>query len=83
MKANKYLAISVAAAGVAIAGAVIFFTSTKKGKKTVNKLTAKGKQMSDEVMEIVSDAKRKIKELKKEMLRDCEARETEKEVLQS
>ena len=73
--------MSLAAAGIAIAGAAIFFTSTKKGKKTVNKWTAKGKQMSEEVREIVSDAKRKIKELKKEMLQDCAAKAPEKEVL--
>ncbi len=73
--------MSLAAAGIAIAGAAIFFTSTKKGKKAVKKWTAKGKQMSEEVREIVSDAKRKIKELKKEMLQDCAAKAPEKEVL--
>jgi hypothetical protein len=83
MKANKYLTMSLAAAGVAIAGAVIFFTSTKKGKNTMSKLGAKGKQMSDEVKEIVSDAKRKIKDLKKEMLRDCAVAKPETDVLQS
>ena len=83
MKANKYLALSLAAAGVALAGAVMFFTSTKKGKNTMSKLGAKGKQISDDVMEIISDAKRKIKDLKKEMLQDCATAKPEKEVLQS
>jgi hypothetical protein len=83
MKANKYLPLSLAAAGVAIAGAVIFFTSTKKGKKTMDNWTAKGKHMSDEVKEIISDAKRKIKELKKEMLQTCATQEPEKDTLLS
>lgn len=83
MKVNKYLPLSLAATGVAIAGAVIFFTSTRKGKNAMSKLGAKGKQMSAEVKEIVSDAKRKINELKKEMLPTCAAEESEKDTLLS
>jgi hypothetical protein len=71
MKANKYLSLGMAATGVAIAGAIIFFTSTRKGKNTMNKWSAKGKKMSDEIKEIINDAKRKIKDLKEEMISDC------------
>jgi hypothetical protein len=49
----------------------------------MSKLTTKGKQMSNEVKEILSDAKKKIKDLKKEMLQDCATAKPEKEVLQS
>ena len=75
--------MSLAAAGVAIAGAAIFFTSTKRGKSAVNKWSAKRQQMSGEIKEIINDAKKKIKDLKKEMLQDCTAKAPEKEVLQS
>ena len=85
MKANtnKYLPLSLAVAGVVIAGAVLFFASTKKGRKAMNKWSAKGKQMSGEIKEIINDAKEKIQNLKKEMLQDCVAAGPEKDVLQA
>jgi hypothetical protein len=83
MKANKCLPLGLAAAGVAIAGAVIFFTSTKKGRMTKDKWNMQGKKMTAEIKEIINEAKRKIKELKHEMLQDCSTGDPEKDVLQS
>jgi len=61
----------MAAAGVAIAGAIIFFTSTRKGKRTVDKWNTKRKKMTEEIKEIVNDAKKRIKELREDMIQNC------------
>jgi len=71
MKANKNLFLGMAAAGVAIAGAIIFFTSTRKGKRTVDKWNTKRKKMTEEIKEIVNDAKKRIKELREDMIQNC------------
>lgn len=73
MKANKGLIIGLAAAGVAIAGAIVFLTTTKAGKKTMKKWNVRGKKMSEGVQEIMKDAKRKIKDLKEEVVNEYEA----------
>lgn len=62
--------LGLAATGAAIAGAIIFFTSTKKGKKTVNKWNMEGKKIKAEIKEIVDEAKRKIKAMKEDIARD-------------
>lgn len=68
MKANKGLIIGLAAAGIAIAGAIVFLTTTKAGKKTMRKLNVKGKKFAEGVEGIVKEAKKKIKDLKKEII---------------
>jgi beta-lactam-binding protein with PASTA domain len=73
MKANKGLIIGLAAAGVAIAGAIVFLTTTKAGKKTMKKWNVRGKKMSEGVQEIMKDAKRKIKDLKEEVVNEYKA----------
>jgi hypothetical protein len=67
MKANKGLVIGLAAAGVAIAGAIVFFTTTKTGKKTMKKWNVRGKKFAEGVDGIVKEAKKKIKDLKEEI----------------
>jgi beta-lactam-binding protein with PASTA domain len=73
MKANKGLIIGLAAAGVAIAGAIVFLTTTKAGEKTMKKWNVRGKKMSEGVQEIMKDAKRKIKDLKEEVVNEYKA----------
>lgn len=73
MKANKGLIIGLAAAGVAIAGAIVFFTTTKTGKKAMKKWNIRGKKMSEGVQEIIKDAKKKIKDLKAEVVNEYKA----------
>ena len=68
MKANKGLIIGLAAAGVAIAGTIVFLTSTKTGKKAMKKWNIKGKKFAEGVEGIVKEAKKKIKDLKEELV---------------
>ena len=68
MKANKGLIIGLAAAGVAIAGTIVFLTTTKTGKKTMKKWNIKGKKFAEGVEGIVKEAKKKIKDLKEELV---------------
>ena len=64
MKTNKGLIIGLAAAGVAIAGTIVFLATTKAGKKTMKKWNVKGKKIAEGVEGIIKDAKKKIKDLK-------------------
>jgi gas vesicle protein len=73
MKANKGLIIGLAAAGVAIAGAIVFLTTTKAGKRTMKKWNVRGKKMSEGVQDIIKDAKKKIKDLKEEVVNEYKA----------
>lgn len=66
MKTNKGLIIGLAAAGVAIAGIVVFLTTTKTGKETMKKLGVKGKKFAVQAEEIIKGAKKKIDNLKEE-----------------
>jgi hypothetical protein len=66
MKTNKSLIIGLAAAGVVIAGAVIFFAGTKTGRDTMKKWGPTGKKLADGAEELVKNAKRKIENLKEE-----------------
>lgn len=67
MKANKGWVIGLAAAGVAIAGAVVFLTTTKAGKKAMKRWNLKDKKFAEGVKGIVKEAKKKIKLLKEEI----------------
>ena len=64
MKKNKGLIIGLAAASIAIAGAVIFLTTTKAGKKTMKKWGKNGKKLGEQAKDIISAAKKKYENLK-------------------
>ena len=64
MKSNKGLIIGLAAAGLAIAGSIVFLTATKTGKRNMKSLRGKRRKIAEGVREIIKDAKRKIKDLK-------------------
>jgi len=66
MKKNKGLIIGLAAAGIAIAGAVIFLTTTKAGKKTMKKWGKNGKKLGEQAKDIISAAKKKYENLKEQ-----------------
>ena len=68
MKKNKGLVIGLALAGVAIAGAVIYLTTTKKGKKTLKEWSANGKKIVGKAENIIKDARKKIENLKEEFI---------------
>lgn len=73
MKANKGLIIGLAAAGVAVAGAIVFLTTTKTGKKAMKRWNIKGRKFAEGVEGIVKDAKKKIKDLKEEVVSEYKA----------
>jgi gas vesicle protein len=68
MKKNKGLIIGLAAAGVAIAGAVIFFAATKTGRDTMKKWGPMGKKLADGAEDLVKTAKKKFENLKEELV---------------
>lgn len=75
MKTNKGLIIGLASAGIAIAAAIVLLTTTKAGKKTMKKLNVRGKKMSEGVHEIMKDARKKIKDLKNEVVNEYKSSE--------
>lgn len=75
MKTNKGLIIGLASAGIAIAAAIVLLTTTKAGKKTMKKLNVRGKKMSEGVQEIMKDARKKIKDLKNEVVNEYKSSE--------
>ena len=68
MKKNKGLIIGLAAAGVAIAGTVIFFAATKTGRDTMKKWGPMGKKLADGAEDLVKTAKKKFENLKEELV---------------
>lgn len=68
MKKNKGLIIGLAAAGAAIAGAVIFFAATKTGRETMKKWGPMGKKLADGAEDLVKTAKKKFENLKEELV---------------
>lgn len=68
MKTNKGLIIGLAAAGVAIAGAVIFFAATKTGRETMKKWGPTGRKLANQAEDIVKNAKKKLETLKEELV---------------
>jgi hypothetical protein len=66
MKTNKGLIIGLAAAGVVIAGTIIFLTTTKTGKEAMKKWGVKGKKLAEHAGELVKDAKKKFANIKEE-----------------
>ena len=68
MKKNKGLVIGLAVAGVAIAGALIYLTTTKKGKKTLKEWSVNGKKIVGKAENIIKDARKKIENLKEEFV---------------
>jgi gas vesicle protein len=68
MKKNKGLVIGLAVAGAVVAGAVIYLTTTKKGKKTLKELGANGKKIVGKAENIIKDARKKIESLKEEFV---------------
>lgn len=68
MKTNKGLIIGLTAAGIAIAGAVIYFTATKKGRETMKKWGPKGKKIADGAEELINGTKKKFENLKEELV---------------
>jgi hypothetical protein len=73
MKTNKGLIIGLAAAGVALAGAIVFLTTTKAGKKTIKRWNGRGQKFSEGVKDIVKEAKKKISNLKQECVEEYKA----------
>lgn len=69
MKIDKRVFIAIAA-GVTIAGFVALL-STEKGKKLSKKWKYKGEGIAGKMDDIISDAKQKISDLKKEFVREC------------
>lgn len=69
MKIDKRVFIAIAA-GVTIAGFVALL-STEKGKKLSKKWKYKGEGIAGKMDDIISDAKQKIRDLKKEFVREC------------
>lgn len=67
MKTNKGLIVGLAAAGVAIAGTVVFLATTKTGKRAMKRWNIKGKKFAEGVDVIIKEAKKKIKDLKEEI----------------
>lgn len=67
MKTNKGWIIGLTAAGLAIAGAVIFFAGTKTGRDTMRKWGPTGKKLADGAEDLVKNAKRKMENLKEEL----------------
>jgi gas vesicle protein len=70
MKSNRGLIIGLAAAGLAIAGCIVFLTATKSGKRNMNRWRGRRRKISEGVREIIKDAKRKIKDLKAEVAKE-------------
>ncbi|MGZ3844886.1 MAG: hypothetical protein ACXVBJ_04065 [Flavisolibacter sp.] len=68
MKTNKGLVIGLTVAGLAIAGAVVYLTTTKKGKKTLKEWGANGKKIVGKAENIIKDARKKIETLKEELV---------------
>lgn len=66
MKTNKGWIIGLTAAGIAIAGVVIFFAGTKPGRETMKKWGPMGKKLADGAEDLVKSAKKKIENLKEE-----------------
>jgi gas vesicle protein len=67
MKTNKGLLIGLSIAGAAVAGVVVYLTTTESGKKAVKKWRARNKKISEKAQEIIRDAGRKFKHLKEEL----------------
>lgn len=67
MKTNKGLIIGLAVAGVAIAGTIVFLTTTKAGKKTLKNWGINGKKIMGKAEDIIKDARKKIENLKQEL----------------
>jgi gas vesicle protein len=68
MKTNKGLIIGLAVAGAAIAGAVIFLTTTKKGKKTLKTWGESGKKIVGKAEDLLKDARKKAENLRQEYI---------------
>jgi hypothetical protein len=73
MKTNKGWIIGLAATGVALAGAIVFLTTTKTGKKTMKKWGIKGKKITERAEDTIKDAKKKFANLKEELVCKDEA----------
>lgn len=67
MKTNKALIIGLAAVGAAIAGTIVFLTTTKTGNNAMKKWSIKGKRIAGQAKDIISDAKKKFGNLKEEL----------------
>ena len=67
MKTNKGWIIGLAVAGAAIAGAVIYLTTTKTGKQTMKKWSVKGKRIAEQTEDLIKGAKKKFENLKSEL----------------
>jgi hypothetical protein len=66
MKTNKGLIIGLAVAGAAIAGTVIFLTTTKRGRKTLKTWGANGKKIVGKAEDLLKDARKKVENLRQE-----------------
>jgi hypothetical protein len=73
MKENKGLIIGLAVAVAAIAGAIVLLTTTKTGKKAMKKWNVRGRKMAEGVQDIIKDAKKRIKDLKQEVVNEYKA----------
>ena len=68
MKTNKGLIVGLAVVVAAIAGAVIYLTTTKRGKKTLKDWSANGKKIVGKAENVIKDARKKIGSLKEEFV---------------
>ena len=66
MKRNNSIVAAVAAA-VAFTGAAVFLVGTKKGRKLRKELNKEGEHLAMDIRSVISDAKKKFDEIKKEM----------------
>lgn len=69
MKTNKGWIIGLTVAGVAIAGTVIFLTTTKTGKETMKRWGVNGKKLAEHAEDMIKGAKKKFENLKTELSR--------------
>lgn len=73
MKKNKGLIIGLAVAGAAIAGTIIFLTTTETGKKSMKKWGVKGKKIAQQAGDFIKEAGKKFENLKEEFAAKNEA----------
>lgn len=76
MKTNRGLIIALASAGVAIAGAVVYLTTTENGKSAIKKWRVKGKKLAGQTQDLVKDARKKFEARKEELAEEYRADDT-------
>lgn len=66
MKTNKGWMIGLIATGAVVAGAIVYLTATKSGKKLMKKWGVDRKNLEEGMAGVMKDAKKKFKQFKDE-----------------